>query len=239
VWVISDTLQPIILAALWVAVANTGTRDFTVDSIVSYYFMVAIVSRFTQDYSVQFVSNSIIEGDFSKYLIRPFNYLAEMFGISLAIRTLRLILLIPLLVIGYFFLRDYLDYDLSIQTLFLFFLSIIIGYIISFFLGNIFALLAFFVKQIVGLRALYVNVISILSGEYIPYAVLPVGLFFLLEILPFRYVLSFPIEIISGTLYMDQIRKGFLISMVWVVILYIVYKLVFKYSIKKYESEGI
>ncbi len=239
VWIVSDAIQPVIFALLWSAVATSGTRDFTQADMISYYFMVLIVSRLTQDWSVQFISNSIIAGDFSKYLIRPFNYLSEMFGISLAIRTLRIILMLPLIIVGYFLFGRYLSYELIPSTIITFILAIGIGFVINFLLGNIFALLAFFIKQIVGLRALYVNVLSILSGEYIPLKVLAVGILFIFEVLPFRYVLSFPIEIISGDLSYSQIQRGFIISAIWIIVLSVLYKLVYKYAIMKYESEGI
>lgn len=239
VWVLSDAFQPILFALLWSAVAKTGGRGFTQGDMISYYFMVAIVSKFTQDWSIQFISNSIIDGDFSKYLIRPFNYLAEMLGISLAIRTLRVFLILPFLFIGYFLLNEQLKYSISLETGFLFFVAILIGFMINFILGNIFALLAFFVKQILGIRALYVNLVSILSGEYIPLTVLPTGLFFLLELLPFRYVLSFPIEIITSSIYPEDIVRGFFISVFWLFTLYFVYKGLFFISVRKYESEGI
>ncbi len=239
IWVISDTIQPIIFAVLWSAVAMTGTRDFTAGDMISYYFMVMIVSRLTQDWSIQFVSNSIIAGDFSKYLVRPFNYLSEMFGISLAVRTLRIVIMLPLIIVGNFLLKDHLNYVIDPNSLILFFFSLCIGFALNFVLGNIFALLAIFIKQIVGLRALYVNFLSILSGEYIPLKVLAVGTFFLFEVLPFRYTLSFPIEIISDDLSVSQVQRGFLISIIWLIVLIVLYNIVYKIAIKKYESEGI
>lgn len=240
IWVISDALQPILFALLWSAVAASGSNKFSQESIISYYFMVAIVSKLTQqDWSLQTVSNSIISGDFSKYLVRPFNYLAEMLGSSLAMRSLRIAMLLPLLAVGYYFLQDQLSYVILPATVFLFTVAVIVGFLISFLLGNIFALSAFFVKQILGMRALYVNLVSILSGEYIPLAILPAGLFFFLELLPFRYVLSFPIEIIMGSIHPDEIRRGFFIAIFWVFALYGIYKLIYKIAIQKYEAEGI
>lgn len=239
IWVISDAIQPVIFALLWSAVAISGTRSFTQTDMISYYFMVLIVSRLTQDWSVQFVTDSIISGEFSNYLIKPFNYLSEMFGISLAIRTLRISMILPLIIVGYFVLGERLQYTFTPNLTIFFIISLLIGFVINFLLGNIFALLAFFLKQIIGMRALYVNLVSILSGEYIPLKVLAVGTFFIFEILPFRYILSFPIELISGDLSFTQIQRGFLISIFWVLILFFLYKVIYRFAIIKYESEGI
>ncbi|MCA9375328.1 ABC-2 family transporter protein [Candidatus Dojkabacteria bacterium] len=238
-WVVSDAIQPVIFGTLWVSVSKSGFSEVPTNYIISYYFLVVIVSRLTQDWSIQFVSNSIIDGDFAKYLVRPFNYLAEMFGISLAIRTLRIILMIPLILVAFIYLGNRISYDLNTLNVCLFIGSAILGFVINFFLGNIFALVAFFIKQVVGLRALYVNLVSILSGEYIPLKFLSHGMLFIFQLLPFRYVLSFPIEILSGDLNLSSIRDGYLIGALWLAVLFFVYKAMFRYSIKKYESEGI
>lgn len=238
-WVISDATQPLIFATLWSVVASTGDRDFTADQMVSYYFMVTIVGRLTQDWSIQFISNSIIKGEFSKYLVKPFSYMSEMLGMSMAIRTIRLLLILPFLLVGYYLFRDLISYELTPNSFTLFLFALLIGYIMNFILGNIFALVAFFSKQIYGLRALYINFVSILSGEYIPLKVLAVGAFFLFEMLPFRYVLSFPIEIISGDLTHDQIGRGFGIALFWLVALSFIYQFTYKMAIRRYEAEGI
>ena len=237
-WVVGDMVQPLMFALLWSAVASNGNRAFTGSDMISYYFMVAIVSRLTQDWSIQFVSNSIIDADFAKYLLKPYNYLAEMFGISLAIRTLRILLLVPFLTAGYFFLGDRLSYSSDPVEILLFPVAIVLGFMINFLLGNIFALVAFFIRQVVGLRSLYTNLLSILSGEYIPFMVLGTGLVFLLNLMPFRYVLSFPVEIISGSLTRGELQNGFVIGSMWLIGLMFCYQVIYSYAIKKYEAEG-
>lgn len=238
-WVVSDAIQPFIFGTLWVSVSKSGFSEIPTNYVISYYFLVIIVSRLTQDWSIQFVSNSIIDGDFAKYIIRPFNYLAEMFGISLAIRSLRIILMIPLVFVAYIYLGDRLSYDLNPLNIALFGGAILLGFLLNFLLGNIFALIAFFIKQVIGLRALYVNLVSILSGEYIPLKFLSYGMLFVFQLLPFRYILSFPIEILIGDLTSKDIANGYLIGVFWLVILFLFYRAMYKYSIKKYESEGI
>ena len=90
-----------------------------------------------------------------------------------------------------------------------------------------------------GIRIFYYNIASLFSGEFIPIPFLPQIGRFLLELLPFRYTLSFPVEILLGRLNDYQKEIGFLTATVWLVILFIIYKIVFKKAIKKYEAEGI
>lgn len=238
-WVLADIVQPIVFATLWAAVVNSRESAVAASYMISYYFMVALVNKLTQDWSFDLVSNSIIDGDFVKYMTRPFNYLAEMFGMSLAVRTLRVAFILPFIGVGYLILRGDLNYDFSQSRGYLFVLAVILGFIINFYLGNLFALTAFYIKQVSGLKALYANVSMILSGQYVPYSILPVSIMFLFELLPFRYILSFPIEIVLNDLSARQVQVGFYFAFGWLVVLIILYKVMFKISLYKYESQGI
>jgi ABC-2 type transport system permease protein len=106
-------------------------------------------------------------------------------------------------------------------------------------LGNIFTLGAFFTKQMDGMRTFYFNIASFFSGEYIPLVFMSFNMRFASEILPFRYTLSFPMELLIGDVVKADIEKGFITAIIWIVFLLVIYKLLYKKSLKKYEAEGI
>jgi len=238
-WVVADLLSPIVLIVLWSSVAGRGSSDVSIAQVVTYFFFVILVSKVTRDWSIYYVTGIIVNGEFSKYLLKPFNYLSEMLGVSIASKLMRLIIAVPMIVIGYFILKKYLIVDLSLENVFLFVFTLFIGFVMNFLLGNIFALLAFFLKQILGLRAFYENITAFLSGEVIPLFFIPVWAIFWIELLPFRYVLSFPIEIIMGSLNYAEIMNGAIISLIWVTLLFVIYRYLYRSAIKKYEAEGI
>lgn len=237
VWVLSDTLQPVILGVLWASVAKQGGL-LTVSQVITYFFLVTLVSKFTKDWSITYISNTVISGDFSKYLVKPFNYLAETLGISIGSRILRIIMLIPLLVIAYFVFKGNFEILLGFERIMLFLFALIMAFFINFLLGNTFALISFFVNQIIGLRTFYEHAVIFLSGEGIPLVAYPSWAKIFLELMPFRYTLSFPIEIIMGTVSNSQMYYGFTIASIWIVLLIIVYKVLFRFAIKKYEAFG-
>lgn len=239
IWVIADIIQPILLGFVWIAVARSGGGTLSVEQVISYFFLVAIISKLTRDWSVAYISNQIISGEFSKYLLKPFNYLSETLGISIATRVLRMSFLIPLLVISSIFLKQYFVYDFSLINTALFTLSVLLGFVINYLLGNTFALLAFFVNQILGLRSFYENIATFLSGEGIPLSAFPVWAFAIAIFLPFRYTISFPVEIALGILNQEQMIQGFGVACLWILFLIVLYKLLFKLAVKRYESVGI
>jgi ABC-2 type transport system permease protein len=232
-------ITTVLFSMLWFTGTDIGYEGLSKEYVISYFFLVLITSKFTMDVSIRLITESIALGDFSKYLTRPFSYLVEALGANLAEQTLHVLFVIPVMIGGGYLLQDYLIYDITPYTIFLFICSIILANIIKFLMSQIFCLITFSVKQIYGLRTLHENIVTILSGEIVPYAALPSSIMLVLELTPFRYLLTFPIEILMGNMRPYDIHIGFLIAGIWIVLLYLIYKIGYFVSIQKYEAEGI
>jgi ABC-2 type transport system permease protein len=236
--IFTDVIRIFTIAFVWLAVGK-ASGDISQGFIVTYYLLVVFVSRLMADYSIQRGPGDIITGDFNTYLIKPFSHLVEYFGIDIGYNLLRFSLALPSFILGIILVDQFWILEFNPYKIFLAILAMILGFIINFILGNIFTLVTFFTKEIDGLRIFYFNIVSVFSGEFIPLAFMSYGMRFASEILPFRYTLSFPIEIMIGNMSHYDIRMGFVIAVVWVVILFFCYKLLYVISVKRYEAEGI
>ncbi len=236
---LAGIITTILFSMLWFASTDLGYGGLSKEYVISYFFLVLIVSKLTIDVSIKLVTGAIVTGNFAKYMLRPFNYLTEAIAANLAEQTIQTLFVLPVIAVGGYFLSDYLVYDITPYTVFLFLLAIGIANILKFLMAQIFSLIAFTVKQIYGLRNLHENMLYILSGEIIPYASLPLIIISILELSPFRYLLSFPIEILIGGMRPYDLRIGFIISIIWIIVLYLIYKIGYAINIKKYEAEGI
>ena len=195
-WVIADFIQPLILAMVWSGASKNA--NYSVEQIFTYFILMTFVVKFTKDFSDRFVSTKIIMGQFSNYLYKPYHYLSEVLGLSIGAKIVRIVITLPIWLLALYLIRDKVVFDLSYMTLFYGFISIVLAFTISFMLGNIFALLTFFVKQIYGLRIFYENVVVFMSGEVMPMFTVPLWALSVFTYLPFRYSLSFPVEILGG-----------------------------------------
>jgi len=236
---LSGIITTILFSMLWFVSTDLGYEGLSKEYVISYFFLVLIVSRLTIDVSIKLVTGAIVTGNFAKYMLRPFSYLTEAIAANLAEQTIQTLFVLPIVAVGGYFLSDYLVYDITPYTLFLFLIAITFANILKFLLAQIFSLIAFTVKQIYGLRNLHENMLCILSGEIIPYASLPLLISSVLELSPFRYLLSFPVEILMGGMRPYDLRTGFIISAIWVIVLYLIYKIGYSINIRKYEAEGI
>lgn len=240
VWIIADFIKIVGLCFVWIA-ASRSTNDISQSYVISYYLLLLLVSKLTTDFTPEYGLKNIASGVFSNYLLKPFSYLTEYLGINLASNVLRFLIFLPAFVFGVIIASkfDLLIFGCNPYHIFLALVAIVLGFLINFLLGNILTLISFKIKETDGIRIFYYNIAAFLSGEYVPFIFLPFVLQFGLQMLPFRYTLSFPVEILTGRLGSYDLKLGFLIASIWLIVLWLAYKLIFKLSIKKYEAEGI
>jgi len=240
VWIIADFIKIVGLCFVWIA-ASKASMDISQSYVISYYLLLLLVSKLTTDFTPEYGLRNIVSGVFSNYLLKPFSYLTEYLGVNLASNALRFLIFLPAFVFGAVLASkfDLLTFGFNPYHIFLALVAIVLGFLINFLLGNILTLVSFKVKETDGIRIFYYNIAAFLSGEYVPIIFLPFILQFGLQLLPFRYTLSFPVEILTGRLGAYDLQLGFLIASVWLIALWFIYKLTFKSSIKKYEAEGI
>ena len=129
--------------------------------------------------------------------------------------------------------------DFNLLSILLGLVAIVIGFSISFLMGNIIALTAIKIKEMDSIRIFFYNVASLLSGEFIPLVFLSGFTKKLFSVLPFRYTLSFPVEVFIGDMETKDMFWGFLMGITWLTVLCFSYKLIYKKAIRKYEAEGI
>ena len=242
-WLIADIIKVVGLCFVWMS-ASKYTSDITRNYVVTYYILLMLISKLTTDRTIEFGIGNILSGRFSNLLIKPFNYLTEYLGINIGNNFFRTILFLPAFLVALFLVKRanlwmFNIAGFSIVEILLIALSIVIGFLINFFIGNTVALIAIFVKEVDGIRVFYYNIFSMLSGEFIPFAFLPTIGQQVMTFLPFRYTLSFPIELIINSLSIQEMQFGFVLSLLWLAVCIVIYKIFYKISLTHYEAEGL
>jgi len=89
-----------------------------------------------------------------------------------------------------------------------------------------------------ALLALNDSLVFLLAGQVAPIALLPGALRALATVLPYRYMLGFPIELLIGRLSTTEIWQGFAWQCAWVIGVVFLYKVVWKHGLRHYTSVG-
>jgi len=237
-WILSS-IFPLVMMAVWLAVvdeagplAGWGRADF-----ISYYVGAALVYHFTFVWSVWQWDEDIRTGNLSPKLLKPldpFHYLlSEQFGWKLF--TL-LFIVPPVAVIAW--ASPAVRYPSTLAQAVAFVLSVAAGFMLMMLMTSAFGVLAFWSTQVGNLFQLWFGVGQFLSGWIAPLALFPASIRQVAYLLPFRSTLGLPMEILMGRLAWPEIGFGFVVTCGWCVVFLVLYRILWRAGLKRYEAVG-
>jgi ABC-2 type transport system permease protein len=197
IWILT-TNMPLVMLAIWHAVAaqgpvgRFGEREFT-----AYYLAVLAVRLVTSTWVVWQMSMEIRDGTLSAKLLRPVHPLIAYAAEHLAAVPMRVLVVSPIIAVlvytagGRLVLHDPL-------LLIVFAASLIGAWLLIFFTMVLLGALAFFVDSAIAVFELWLGVHAFFSGYLFPLEFLPPWIGGAARVLPFRFMLAFPVETLIG-----------------------------------------
>jgi ABC-2 type transport system permease protein len=131
-----------------------------------------------------------------------------------------------------------LQIALSFTSMLVALLALILALIIRFMLAYIIALLAFWTQNIGALLSVNDTFVFLLAGQAAPIALFPGLLKQIALLLPYPYMLSFPVEVLLGKISGSELYNGIIIQCVWVAALFIMHHFIYKAGVKRYTAIG-
>jgi len=208
-FMLSVVLGPLLSVLIWQAAIASGA-DLPVDStyLTSYFVLLGVVSMLTSSWLSTFLAGEIRDGRLSVWLARPGSYLYEMAANNIAEKAFKLVVLMPMVLIFGFWFRDSVDLSAPAWRWSVVGVSIGMGAGIAFSLDVIEGSLGFWLEDIDGLARARALLVMVLAGQLVPLALMPDWAQGFMTVQPFRYILSFPLEVIVGDLPRREIAMG-------------------------------
>jgi ABC-2 type transport system permease protein len=110
--------------------------------------------------------------------------------------------------------------------------------VVAFLLDLLVCSTAFWLQDVWGLRSAVNLAERFLNGGFIPLALLPPWLLGPAQALPFRYTLSFPLELLTGTISGEAVARGFAWQAGYAVGLYLLYRVQWHFGLRAYTASG-
>ena len=199
IWILT-TNMPLVQLAIWHAVAATGPvgrfdqREFT-----AYFLAVLVVRMVTSTWVVWQMSMEIRDGTLSAKLLRPVHPLFAYAAEHLAAVPMRALTMSPIVALLVYFAGPRLAvHDPVLMAVLA--ASLLGAWLLVFFVMVLLGSLAFFVDSALGIFELWMAVFGLTSGYLIPLELLPAWVQPALRVLPFRFMLAFPVETLVGLL---------------------------------------
>ncbi|NJM42220.1 MAG: hypothetical protein HC853_16490 [Anaerolineae bacterium] len=238
-WAFSLTsLLMIIMMVVWMSISKDGTvNGFSRADFVTYYMVGMVVRQLTAVWASWEMDFSIREGILSPKLLRPLHPIHNDIAANWGEKAIRMVIVLPL-VITVLWLTPGVQLDLSPLTLLLFILSIGGAWVIMFFMDYLTGLLAFWTTQVTAFITLVEALRILFAGILAPIQMFPLWLQNIIQFLPFRYVLSFSIEIVTGRVQGAQLLFGFAMQLFWAVFMVLAVRAVWARAMRSYSAVG-
>lgn len=239
IWMLDRILEPLIYVAVWtsVAISQGGeVNGFSTYDFATYYIGLLLVGHLTQNWHMWTLEWYILEGQLSKYLVRPIHPINESITNDWIFKLLMMAVLLPTM-----FLLTWLfapGFYFEIGSILLFIPVICLAGALGFICGWILGLTAFWTTRNSTLVQMYFLMLLFFSGRIAPLDLLPSFMQQIASILPFRWFVSFPNEVLLGWTSGRDVLIGMGIQSAWLAILIVVAIGFWRISVKRYSAVG-
>ena len=239
IWVLGDVMGALISLGVWLAVSESGARlPMERSQLVTYFVARGLVSTLTASWLVHIVPDNVRDGDLSFKLLRPVTPLAHFLANNLGEKALRLPLLVVFSLVAGLLFRAELRFPADSVTWLLFGASVLLAMAVAFLLDLVVTSLSFWLQDVWGIESAFRLAERFLDGGLIPLAFFPVWLTGMAYVQPFRYTLSFPLEILTGAVSESGLASGFAWQIVYAVGLYVLYRVEWRFGLCAYSATG-
>ncbi|MBA2685539.1 MAG: ABC-2 family transporter protein [Gemmatimonadaceae bacterium] len=239
IWLVWGITEPIISFAIWWSIAAGGAVDgYTRDGFARYFFGVALVNQATLSWDAWNIDRWIREGEMNHRLTRPIAPIHEAIADNIAYKgPTAAIILAVWVVASIFWPAVRIPFEPGRWALGI--VAIGLAAAIRFFNGYATGLLAFWTTRATALVELQFGISLFLSGRIAPLSLLPPRVVHVAQYLWFPYVLSFPVEILTGAVTTwQQYARGYAGQLVWLAIWLLLYLLVWTRGRRHYGAVG-
>jgi len=237
VWILT-TNMPLVMLALWHAVAADGpVGRFDQARFTAYYLGVLVVRLATSNWMAWQMSMEIRDGTLSAKLLRPIHPLYAYAADHISAVPMRLIVVSPIVAILFATSWGHLVRH-DPRLLLILAVSIVGAWLLMYFSMVLLGSLAFYVDSAMGAFELWIGLHGLFSGYLIPLEVMPGWFRGLADVLPFRFMLAFPVETLVGLLSPGHALRQLAAQWIYIAVLGVLAMRVWRAGVKRFAAFG-
>jgi ABC-2 type transport system permease protein len=197
VWIAATTM-PLVMLALWHAVARDAPIGrFGASQMTGYFLAMFIVRQLTGSWAVWLMNMEIRDGTLSQRMLRPVHPLLQYAVAALAELPVRSFLAVPIAFVALIvFAGGELTRNPALWAVWI--LAIVGGWLITLLTNLAIGCAALYVESSTKIMDVWLALYFVFSGYLFPVELFPAGVRGAVDWLPFRYQLGLPVEIMTG-----------------------------------------
>lgn len=237
-WQVGNVLVPLISLFVWQAAIASGAQLPTSGRYLTAYFvLISIINMLTNSWTAFFLAEEIRDGGLNRYLCRATSTHINALANNVGEKVVKLILLVPMVAVLAITLGNRFELPGSPARWLLAFCCLIIAAFMRWLLDVMIGSLAFWFADVNGFLRASEVIVPLLSGAVIPLALLPPAFHGIGQVQPFRFLVSFPLEVLLGDVR-GGLLTGLLYQLGWLVIFAAAARLIWFLGIRTYSGVG-
>jgi len=230
---------PLISLMIWHAALRGGARLPVDEHYLGTYFVVlGLVTMLTSSWMMGELAGDIRLGVLSSWLVRPSAAWLRYVANNLAEKILKLTIVLPVVGILWWIYQDSVALPSSPLIWLAFLVSTAFAAILVFALDLAAGALAFWFDDVSALSQAKFTLSTILSGQVVPLALMPAWSQTFVDVQPFRFMVSFPIEVLTNTFSRGELLGGLALQAGYVVLFCGLAWLTWRAGVRSYTAVG-
>ncbi len=239
IWMIGHVLEPLVYLVVWSVVSEGGggsVADYTTAQFAGYFIIMMLVENVSYTWIMYEFDYRVREGLLSPMLLKP----VHPIHMDIADNVSSKMITMPFMLVVAAFLSLIFHPSIAPQAWALAAAvpALFLAFLLRFFLEWTLAQAAFWTTRVSAINQSYFVLILFLSGQIAPLELFPQPIQVLATIMPFRWMLGFPVELLLGRLTPLEALTGLGAQLVWVILAYGLMRLVWRAGIRLYSAVG-
>jgi ABC-2 type transport system permease protein len=239
IWMIGQVLEPLIYLIVWSVVSTSSggsVGGYTTGDFAAYFIVLMLVNQFTYTWIMHEFEYRVREGNLSFALLKPVHPIHSDIADNVSSKLITLPIMI--LIAAALAFAFHASLSLTLWAVALFIPALLLAFIVRFLLEWTLALAAFWTTRVSAINQSYFLLMLFLSGQIAPLTLLPHPVQVVAGILPFRWMIGFPVELLLGRLTPLEAWQGLGIQAVWVLAGFVLLRIVWRAGVKVYSAVG-
>jgi ABC-2 type transport system permease protein len=238
-WLLGMVLEPVIYLVVWSTIARTngGAVDgYTTGDFAAYFLVLLLVNHLTDNWVYYEFQERVRQGLLSPLLLRPIHPIHADIAQNVTYKWMMLVVMLP--TVGVLAFVFHPTAHVTPLTVLLFFPSLLLAIAIRFLVEWSLGLSAFWTTQMSAVIQAYYVALFFLSGQMGPLTLFPVLVQVLAQLLPFQWMLAFPVQLLLGRVDQHAIVPGLVAQGIWLCLSLALMTVLWRCGLRRYTGTG-
>ncbi len=227
---------------LWTAIYNASSENdlygYTFRQMIAYTFMAGLVARIVRSGFEYEIMDDVKSGKYSKFMVQPVGYFAYRLASFLGNKLPGQLMILGILVVLLAGLSVFWGLTFQLVSVLAFLVTLLLAVILNFLIFYCVSAISFWIIE-VGFLFEAVRITTVLlSGGIFPLEVFGERFVQVMNLLPFKYTVNYPINVLTGKITGAEFYQGLAVQCLWIGLTYILANLLWRVGNRRYVAVG-